>query len=254
MKITLIYLIFIVMLNFALIIPDYAFAELVGAWLFDEDNGDIARDSSGKGHDGIIKGCEMDEGKYNKGLRFAAGNALEIPDHPDFDFGDKITIALWANIESLPNDHIGLPGKGHDLPVGSFVFHPTKLDQNKYELRFYISIGAQWPMSKSADTANFGEWHHLAGTYNGSELKVFIDGELSGTLQQKGKMNTTEGAPLKFTNDCCGRQLVGVLDEIQIYNDPLPDAEIKRKMEQFSLAVQPDASMTITWGAIKSRI
>jgi len=165
-----------------------AFAELVGLWNFDDGKADVATDSSGKKHDGVIKGCKIDTGKYGKGLRFAAGNAMEVPDSPDYDFGDKLTIALWANIENLPNDHIGLPGKGHDLAVGSFVFHPTKLDAKKYEVRFYVSFGATWPMAKSADSVNFGEWHHLAGTYDGSEIRVFIDGKLSGSLKQNGKM------------------------------------------------------------------
>ena len=231
-----------------------AFAELVGLWNFDDGKEDVAKDSSGKGHDGVIKGCKIDTGKYGKGLKFIAGNALEIPDQPEFDFGDKLSIALWANIESLPNDHIGLPGKGHDLATGSFVLHPTKLDAKKYELRFYVSFGAQWPMAKSADTANFGEWHHLAGTYDVAEMRVYIDGKLSGTLKQAGKMNTTKDVPLKYTNDCCGRQLVGVLDEIRIYNNALSEEQVKGTMDQFKLAVEPDAKIAVTWGNIKTGI
>lgn len=249
---TVIFLLFILGFIFALSYDSYA--ELVGFWNFDEDKGDVAKDSSKKGYDGIIKGCKIDAGKYGKGLRFNVGNSLEIPDHPEYDFGDKLTIALWANIENLPNDHIGIPGKGHDLPTGSFVFHPTKVDAKKYEVRFYVSFGAQWPMAKSLDTVNFGEWHHLAGTYDGSEIKVYIDGKLSGSLKQNGKMNTTKDAPLKFANDCCGRQLVGVLDEIQVYNHALSEAQIKGTMEQLKLAVEPDAKMAVTWGNIKSKI
>ena len=44
---------------------------IVGQWLFDEDKGDKAIDSSGNGHDGQIKGG-------NKRVKGKFGHALEV--------------------------------------------------------------------------------------------------------------------------------------------------------------------------------
>ena len=169
-------------------------AEIVGLWLLDDGKGDIATDSSGKGHDGKIIDGEWVDGKFNTGLRFEDGTHMEVEDHQDFHFTTEFTVALWANIENLPKDHVGTPGKGHDAPIGSFVFHPTKLGPKDFELRFYISQGGDWPSVTSA-AIPFEEWHHLAGTYDGKELKVYVDGELRQKHPGKGK-STSPTVPL----------------------------------------------------------
>lgn len=230
-----------------------AISEVVGAWLFEEGKGDVAKDSSGRKHDAVLTNCEWDKGINGKGLRFGPTSKMEVPDHEDFHFTDKLTIALWAKIEDLPKDHVGIPGKGHDQPIGSFVFHPTKLSAKQYELRFYVSFGNQWPQAKTPNPINFGEWHHLAGTFNGKVISVYVDGKLDGKTEAAGKLNISEGAPLKFTNDCCGgRNLVGVLDEIYILNEVLSEEGIARAKDGLLLSVEPRDKTAISWGMIKS--
>lgn len=230
-----------------------AISDVVGAWLFDEGKGDVAKDSSGKNHDGVITNCEWVKGVKGKGLRFNVTSKMEVPDHEDFHFTDKLTISLWANIEDLPKDHVGIPGKGHDQPIGSFVFHPTKLSAKQYELRFYVSFGNQWPVVKTPNPINFGEWHHLAGTFDGKFIIVYVDGKLEGKTEAAGKINISEGAPLKFTNDCCGgRNLVGVLDEVYILNEVLTEEGIARAKDGQLLSVEPRDKTAISWGMIKS--
>ena len=43
---------------------------VVAAWLFDTGEGEITKDSSGKGHDGEIFGANWVQGKYGQGLQF----------------------------------------------------------------------------------------------------------------------------------------------------------------------------------------
>jgi len=235
---------------FAAATSRHTVAAVVGLWLLDDGKGDVAKDSSRRGHDGKITGCKWVDGKFEKGLQFAVGNYMEVPHHDDFNFTDKMTIELWANIEDLPLNHVGIPGKGHDQPVGSFVFHPTKLNAKEFELRFYISVGNAWPAVKSA-AIPFGEWHHLAGTYDGAELKVYVDGKLAASAAQKGKINVSDGAPLKFANDFGGRMIVGVLDEIRLSNVPLPEAEIQKSMKGLAASVEPSGKLAAAWGKVK---
>jgi len=248
LAIGLISLVFAMM--FAVVASRDAVADTVGLWLLDDGKGDVATESSGKGHHGEITGCEWVDGKFEKGLRFESGNYMEVPSHADFNVTNNLTIELWANIEDLPLDHVGIPGKGHDQPTGSFVFHPTKLDGNNFELRFYISIGGAWP-AVSSESIPFGEWHHLAGTYDGAEIKVYVDGELAASSAQEGNINITD-TPLKFANDFGGRMIVGILDEIRFSNVPLTEAEIKKSMNGLAAAIEPSGKLATVWGKVKS--
>ena len=53
---------------------------IAGMWLFDEDEDDIAEDSSGNGNDGkLINGPEWDDGKFGSALEFDGG--IVVVDH-----------------------------------------------------------------------------------------------------------------------------------------------------------------------------
>ena len=79
---------------FAIVASRNAVADIVGLWLLDEGKGDVAVDSSGRGHDGKITGCKWVDGKIEKALRFEAGNTMEVPHHDDFNVRENMTIQL----------------------------------------------------------------------------------------------------------------------------------------------------------------
>ena len=85
-----------------------------------------------------------------------------------------------------------------------------------------------------------------------SEIKVYVDGELVGSLKQEGELNLTEDEPFKFANDFGGRQLVGWLDEIYIYDHVMTEDGIKSILEGKALSVSPDKSLIAMWGKLKS--
>ena len=95
MKSRLIWSIVLVNLASMMILANVTLAAVVGLWLLDDGKGDVAKDSSRRGHDGKITGCKWVDGKFEKALQFAAGNYMEVPHHDDFNFTDKMTIELW---------------------------------------------------------------------------------------------------------------------------------------------------------------
>jgi len=103
---------FISVMMFAIATSGNAIADVVGLWLLDDGKGEIAKDTSGRGHDAQIFDGEWVNGKFNKAVQFKDTTHMEVPDHKDFHFTDKFTVELWANIEDLPKDHVGIPGKG----------------------------------------------------------------------------------------------------------------------------------------------
>ena len=53
---------------------------IVGIWLFDEDEGNVAEDSSGNGHDGQISNAEWTDGEFGSALEFSgSGVAKPVP-------------------------------------------------------------------------------------------------------------------------------------------------------------------------------
>ncbi|MBC8230776.1 LamG domain-containing protein, partial [bacterium] len=123
-----------------------------------------------------------------------------------------------------------------------------------FHLRFFLGMGGWQPPVISDTVVKYGEWHYLAGTYDGKELKVFIDGKVDKAQNQAGDIVATTD-PLRWSNDCCGgRMLEGILDELAILNRALDESEMTQMMAGIltALAVKPTGKLAVSWGSIKN--
>lgn len=220
--------------------------DFVAYWLLDDDE---ATDGSGHEHHGTVTNGKWVAGQIDGGLEFDGQTTfMEVQHSDEFSLGQSMTLAAWARIDSLPMTHIGIPRKENE-----YVLHPTDAGGGGFNLRFYVGIGGAWGAPIISDTVvNYGEWHHLAGTYDGNELKVYIDGKLDKSQAQSGETFITEN-PLRWSNDFGGRMLEGVLDELAILRRALDEAEVQKLMEGIVdvLSVQPNGKLAVLWGGIK---
>ncbi len=76
----------------------------VGVWLMDEDGGRTVEDSSGRGFDGVLtgNGAVWAAGKFGSALKFDWASWVSIPDHPDLEVGDQLSMMAscqrrWKN-------------------------------------------------------------------------------------------------------------------------------------------------------------
>jgi hypothetical protein len=73
-------------------------------------------------------------------------------------------------------------------------------------------------------------WTHLAGAYDGTTLRIYINGVEAGSKNLSGPIATSAG-PLRIGgNSLWGEFFQGRLDEIRIYNRALTAAEIQSDM------------------------
>jgi hypothetical protein len=92
-----------------------------------------------------------------------------------------------------------------------------------------------------------GEWYHTAGTYDGIELKFYLDGEVVATLDHEGSIETREHPVTMGTNsEAGGRFYDGALDEAVIYNRALSAGEI-RYLAGFRPMVDPGTDNLIAY-------
>ena len=71
-------------------------------------------------------------------------------------------------------------------------------------------------------------WQHLALTYDGSLLRIFIDGTLAGSTSTTGPVAGSDGA-LRI-GGIAGEYFAGTLDDVRVYNRALSAAEIVADM------------------------
>ncbi|MCK4888254.1 MAG: LamG domain-containing protein, partial [Planctomycetes bacterium] len=201
---------------------------LVGRWNFDEGMDYTAYDSSGNGHDGELWGDPRWEVVERMGMHLYIGynaNRVEISDESAFDITDEITIATWIRNNGFKywGDNDAIVHKGTD----AWYLRRNGGWGAADSLRFSLEDVGAITTSDAVTIAN-DEWHHIAATYNGSEMCLYVDGQLNNSVSASGQI-ATNSDPVWIGNnpDGAGDALEGArLKDLRIYDRGLSASEI----------------------------
>ena len=192
--------------------------DLLGRYQFDESDGDILADVSLNLNHGKLVGAERVKGVGGGAIRFDGRNSYAgIPGNPALDSHDFLSIQFWAKLDKVGLGVQSIAGRSSDWYV-----RVAKTGAVQFGLH------AGEPATSSA-VLKPGIWNHVACTYNGKELRVYLNGKLSGTHQEGGRIAFTPMAPvlLGTSSSRIGTDnLRGSLDDLRIYSRPLHPEEI----------------------------
>ncbi len=195
---------------------------LVGWWKLDDGSGTIAYDSSGNGNDGTFNGTpQWVVGHLGGALEFdGSDDYVDCGNNAIFDITEQITLSVWVKTNDAGNGQQNMwLGKGdHNYAI--------KHEQGN-NIQFFVYSSGDWHSANYAIDSSFnGVWHHVAGTFDGSELLVYLDGELVVTLLYTGSIETrTHNVSMGENSEASGRFYDGLLDDARIYNRALSGAE-----------------------------
>jgi len=198
-------------------------------------DGDLI-DQSGNSNNGTNYGTVFDSGKINQGLSFDGTNRyVEIPDSSSLDIIDEITLEAWVYPKSWDDDAWPVPDKSTensiltkagDSDYGAWNLHYKTISKG---FRFELNNGSTQVLFESSPSMGLNTWYHVVGTYNGSEMKLYINGSLSNSLSISGQIATND-MPLRigkqFWYDDIYSYWDGLIDEVKIYNRALNADEV----------------------------
>ncbi len=204
-------------------------ASTVSLWHLDEKSGSGAyiKDSSSNGNHGTPTGTTFTQGKIGKARSFASdSDYINVPDSASLDITGNLSIELWVKISSH-STYEYLISKGTSL--GSYFIRISSGGGDDFE--FFIYDGSSYePRVNSNVTPNIGEWYHVAGTYNGTTLSIYVNGELKNTASRSVTIATNDN-PLTIG----ASQFKGTIDEVRISNTTTRSADEIRQAYQYGL-------------------
>lgn len=227
---------------------------VVGLWLFDEAGGDKVSDSSGNGHDGDKGGSiKWVGGRFGGALEFSGDGSdyVSIP-HEDSLSLTNWTITVWVSVQQKDWQLIvqkSISGTKNNNNYSLYTKPGGGIDFN-----FYTEGGTANLLNGTAIVAD-GEWHHVATTYDGNVMYLYIDAELDGETATDAEP-ILHNDPLVIGGDDRGSgvQVKGIVDEVGLFSKALSEEDVRSIMEdglKAATAVSPAGRLTITWGSIK---
>ncbi|MBN1482796.1 T9SS C-terminal target domain-containing protein, partial [candidate division KSB1 bacterium] len=201
--------------------PKGGYQGLVGHWKFDEGSGAVAMDASGMGNDGTIVGASWINGKVGSGaLSFdGASTVVNVPHSPSLEISDQLTISAWCYLKSAEGDQNVL--QKEYMAIG---------EVRNGGMANVLNIGGSWMIyNYRMDAAAFlGSWHHIAMTYDGTQVVNYLDGQVDTTYAQTGVVNaTTADLGIGTNNPWQSAWFNGDIDDVRIYNIPLNAGEVE---------------------------
>jgi hypothetical protein len=99
-----------------------------------------------------------------------------------------------------------------------------------------VRIGSVEQLLQGGARLTANVWAHLAATYDGAMLRLYVNGVQVASRAQTGLITTTTGPLRTGGNAIWGEYFQGRLDEVRVYNRALSQAEIQADM---NLAITP---------------
>ncbi len=199
---------------------------LVAWWKFDEAQGRKAPDSSGSGLNGYLVGdarIVADADRGNVLSLDGKGAYVHCGTDPAFDITERITVAAWVKVNAVDNLWQAIVTKGNTA---------WRLSTVKRQRKFHFAVtgadvGENWVNGGTEIPA--GQWHHVCGTYDGSLIRLYVDGveDPQSPVAYKGGI-TTNGEPVNIGSNAGkpGREWNGLIDDVRIYSYALSPAEV----------------------------
>lgn len=186
---------------------------LVGYWNF---NGN-ARDSAGGNH-GVVSGANLTEGLLGQAYYFDGDNDfIKLPEFELSNFTLSVLVKTFKSEPSVNNRRIFLLDSGADYYAvqgnsagGIGVYLTDRIEINEYDWRF-----------------EQGKWTHVAVTYDGSHLKIYIDARMVESAVAILKEAIKGYGYIGGTKAHRGEFWCGVIDEVKLYNRALTDEQIR---------------------------
>lgn len=216
-------LLFLPLAFLLIIFPEVAQAQsLKAAYGFEEPSGSAVTDASGFQNTGTIMGASRIAGRYGNALLFNGTSALvSIPDAASLHLSNTMTLEAWVYPNSITGSWTDVIMKRND----------------DYYLEASSTTGSVSAVGGSFATTLFGTtalpvgaWSHLAATYDGTTMRLYVNGVQVNSQPQTGTM-ALSGGPLSLGGDSqFGQYFSGRIDEVRVYDRALSPTEIQADM------------------------
>lgn len=199
-------------------------------WPLDEQAGMLAPDVAGTA-DGTLQGNSLWQpagGQWNGALLLNGNDARAVAGPCDLTTGagDQLTLACWFKPVVVSGTERVLMAKAIGPQEQDFVWSLSLV--NSTGARFRVrAAGVVQTLEVPPSSIFSNAWYHLAGTYDGVTMRLYLNSSLVGSMPASGGIGHHPQVPVAFGNLATDqRAFFGALDDLRLYDRSLDQAEV----------------------------
>ena len=200
----------------------------VGYWRLDETSGSTANDSSVNVQNGTLTNSsfstsEVSTAKVNGGLSFdGVDDYISVPNNSVFQLTKALSVSAWI--------------KGNSWGSGSYaniILRKGDGNPNNWQLAVengYVALGLDGNDGSNAHGNTLlqtGQWYHVVGTWDGSNIRIYVNGVLDNTPAARAAPINTDTRPVYLGGRIGSTNIFnGVVDDVRLFNHGLDADEV----------------------------
>ncbi len=216
--------------------PEAVVPGLVMGLGFDETSGTAALDASPANNAGVLNGAtRVAGGRFGRALSFdGVDDRVDVADSASLDLTTGMTLEAWVRPTSVSGWRTGIvKERGTDGHV--YALYPSNGATPVAENYLFGGYNAApWGPALPVNA-----WSHIASTYDGELLRLYVNGEQVAAAPVSGAMAATAN-PLRIGgHSVWGEHFAGLIDEVRVYDRALSAANVVADMNTPITAVAP---------------
>ncbi len=197
----------------------YSSQGLVAHWKFDDGSGNTATDSAGTNNGALIGNPTWTGGRINGALSFDGVDDNVVAAPVAALAGDTLTAQAWIRTSEFAG--IWNPVMTQNAGGNGYYFY---VSSNRPA--FYLVVGAAYVQATSLEMINADQWYLFAGTNDGSNLKLYVDGKLKDSDNSTGFLGVSSNVYIGC-EPTSSLYYNGLIDDVRIYNRALTESEFQ---------------------------
>ncbi|HQQ12147.1 MAG TPA: LruC domain-containing protein [Bacteroidales bacterium] len=193
---------------------------LISHWKLDEATGTAISDSKGSNH-GTASNMGWTSGMSGAAVVCNGTDCnINIPNHTSLNPTEALSMMAWVKTFENKTTKVAQKGDwdGHGLGQGKWDgwnVHVRTADNVSHTLHWGDGL------------PQFDTWYHLAMTYDGAALKIFINGQLKNTAAVSGALKVNGRAFSIGSDNAAQKFFNGQIDDVRYYGKALSPIEIQ---------------------------
>jgi hypothetical protein len=194
------------------------------SWWAAEGN---AADSFGGNNGILVGGVTFTNGEVRQAFALnGTSQYVDVPNSASLNPTARITCEAWVYLEQYPASVTSPVIK--KAGEGLAAQHGYSLEISSGGVNFGVYVGGAWANDADTVPLTLNQWTHLAGVYDGTNVSLYVNGNLAALLHAPGSI-TSSGNDLHIGHDASNpnRYLNGLIDEASVYNTALSAAQVQ---------------------------